>query len=184
MNTSTRHALFVALALMAVFVTAAWDLPRRWLGAPLSLLPPVLVCAALQETDGSWRWVAVIGGLARDTLSVDPLGASILPVYLAGWFLSANRELLLSELAFAQAIMGLAISAAVPLLTLGLVMASGDIPPLDFRVLWQWLVLSVSGGLLTPLMFLIWRRVEAWFAHPVVETVSFREDREILRGRY
>lgn len=184
MNASTRHALFIALALLAVFGTAAWDLPRRWLGSPLSLLPPVLICAALQESEGSWRWVAVVGGLARDTLSVDPLGASILPLYLAGWFLSAHRELLLSELAFAQAIMGVTLSAAVPLMTLGLAMTFGDVPLLGTRLLWQWLVLSVSGGLLTPVMFLIWRRVDAWYAHPVIETPSFRPDRGILRGRY
>lgn len=184
MSSATRHALFVVLALLAVFGTAAWNLPRAWLGSPLSLLPPVLVCAAVQEQGTSWRWVAVVGGLARDTLSVDPLGVSILPLYVTGWFLNSHRELLLSELAFAQAIMGVAVSAAVPLLTLGLVVASGDVPAMGGRLLWQWLVLTVSGGLLTPPMFRIWQRVEGWFAHPVIQTTSFREDREILRGKY
>ncbi|MCP5520402.1 MAG: hypothetical protein H7A46_02490 [Verrucomicrobiales bacterium] len=184
MSAATRHVLFVLLALLAVFVTAAWNLPRAWLGSPLSLLPPVLVCAALQEQGSAWQWVAVVGGLARDSLSLDPLGVSILPLYLTGWFLSSHRELLLSELAFAQAILGLAVGAAVPLLTLGLVVASGDVPAMGGRLFWQWLVLTVSGGLITPAMFRIWRRVEAWFAHPMIPSTSFREDREILRGKY
>jgi rod shape-determining protein MreD len=184
MSAATRHILFVALALLAVFVTAAWGLPRVWLGSPLSVLPPVLICAAFQEEGSSWQWVAVAGGLARDALSLDPLGASILPLYVTGWLLNANRELLLSELVFAQAVLGLAVGAAVPLLTLGFVIASGDGPVLGGRLLWQWVVLTLSGGLLTPLMFRVWQRLEGWFAHPVIQTTSFREDREILRGKY
>jgi hypothetical protein len=184
MSETARHLIFGGLALLAVFIAAAWDLPRRWLGAPLDLLPPLLVCAALGRRPGGWRLVAVLGGLARDSWSVNPLGASILPLYLTGWFLHARRDLLSRELLFAQLTLGTIASAVIPLFTLGLVMTFGPPPVMGWWLLGQWVALAVTGGLLTPVVFRGMGWLDRWFAHPTVETSAFRPDREILRGRY
>jgi hypothetical protein len=56
-------------------------------------------------------------------------------------------------------------------------------PLIGWGTLWQWLVLTLGGGLLTPVVFWTLDLVQrALIYHPAAET-SFRPDREIRRGR-
>lgn len=184
MNDRVRTLILMAVAVLAVFLAAAWDAPRRFLATPLNLLPSLMVVAALIRPPGAWRLLAVVGGLLFDSLSANPLGSSVLPLYLVGWALYTWRELLLRELPFAQFILGAGASAATPVLTLGVIMTLGEHPLLGTRFLWQWWVGTLVGGVLTPLLFQAMSRLDAGFSHPVVHATSFRPDREILRGRY
>ncbi len=183
MNDRVRNLLLLAVALAAVFIQLAWDLPQRFLAAPINLLPPLMVVAALSRPPLAWGLLAVIGGLAHDAFSANPLGASLLPLYFVGWVLNTWSEFLLRELSFAQFLLGAVASATVPLLTLMLIMTFGETPLLGWRQAWQWMVGSVVGGVLTPVLFQVLRRLDVGFSHPTVQTVSFRTDREILRGR-
>ncbi|RME94627.1 MAG: hypothetical protein D6766_05330 [Verrucomicrobia bacterium] len=173
----------MALALLAVFLTAVWGAPRRWLGAPLGFLPAVLVGAALDMRTEGWRWVAVAGGLAADTFSLNPLGASILPLYVTGAFLRTRHDLWLGELPFAQAVLGAGAAWAVALLTLPLVMTFGEPPVLGLPLAWRIGVFGLSAAALTPVVFALNRRLDRWLAHPELDLSSFRTDREIVRTR-
>ncbi len=181
---AVRLLLLLLMAFLAVFVQAAWELPRRWLGGPISLLPPLVVVAALRLDLAAVAALAFCGGLWQDALSANPLGSSLLPLYLAGWGVWRQREVLLRELDYAQLVLGGAVSLAVPVLTLLVVMTKGARPPLGWHTLWQLVVLTVTGGVVTPVLFRIFARQERFFIHPVVATPVFRPDREIKRGRY
>ena len=49
-----------------------------------------------------------------DSLSANPLGVSVLPLFLVGFLIYRQRELILRDQPFAQFVLGLGASAAVP----------------------------------------------------------------------
>lgn len=179
-----RHILLLLLAFLAVFAETAFDAPRLWLGSHLSLIPPLMVYAALRLDLAAVTILAVLAGLWLDSLSANPLGASILPLFFIGWVLLQRRDLLLRELDYAQLVLGAAASALAPVLTLLLVLSKGLHPDLGWKSLWQLVVLAVTGGVLTPVIFRLLDRLEALFTHPPEVVNPYRPDREIKRGRY
>jgi hypothetical protein len=183
MNTA-RLLVLLTLAYLAVFFQAAWDAPQRWLGGPISLLPPLMVCAALRLGLTAVTVLALCGGLGVDALSANPLGSSLLPLFLAGWGVWRWREVLLRELDYAQLILGALASLAVPVLTLIVVLSRGAEPDLGWHTAWHLVVLTVGGGVFTPVLFRLLDRLEGLFVHPEVVAGSYRPDREIKRGRY
>ena len=76
-----------------------------------------------------------------------------------------------------------AASAVAPLLTLLSLWGGGYKPVIDWGSLWQWLVLAVGGGVLTPVFFWLFDRLNAAFAYSRPAETTFRPDREIKRGR-
>ncbi len=127
--------------------------------------------------------VAVFGGLWFDALSANPLGVSIIPLFLPGLLIYARRGLILREQTYAQFVLGLGASAVTPLLTLLLLLSTRQTPALGWGSVWQWMVMSAGGGVLTPALFRLFDGLEnALNYRPVTET-SFRTDREIRRGR-
>ncbi len=179
-----RHVLLLLLAFLGVFAQTAFDAPRVWLGSHLSLIPPLMVYAALRLDLLAVTSLAIVAGLALDSLSADPLGVSILPLFLIGWVLLRRRDLLLRELDYAQLVLGAAASALAPVLTLLLVLSKGLHPDLGWKSLWQLVVLAVTGGVLTPAIFRLLDRLETLFTHPTEVVNPYRPDREIKRGRY
>lgn len=175
--------LVLALGFLAIAAEATLTAPRDLLGAQIDLLPALMVYAALNTGLPTVAALAVFGGMGYDTLSANPLGISILPLFLVGWAANFRRDLILRDLAFAQFVLGLAASALVPLLTLLLLLSGGRQLLLGWGTLWQLIVMTVGGGLATPQVFSFC----SWLTHrlgyqPRPET-SFRPDREILRGR-
>jgi len=175
--------LVLALAFLAVFGECVFGAPREWLGAQIDFLPALMVYAALYGRLATVVLLALLGGVGLDTLSENPLGISILPLFLVGWLIQFRRDLILRDLPFAQFVLGTAASAAVPLLTLLLMLSGGRDPLLGWGTLWQLLVMTLAGGLATPFLF----SLAGWFNRrlgyqPQLEN-SFRPDREIHRGR-
>ena len=70
-----------------------------------------------------------------------------------------------------------------PFLTLLLLWGSGYRPIVAWGSLWQWLVLTLSGGAFTPLCFWVFDRITALLAYSQPLETTFRPDREIKRGR-
>jgi len=178
-----KSILVLAFAFLAVFGEATLSAPRAWLGAQIDLLPALMVYAALNTGLSTVATLAVLGGVWFDTLSENPLGISILPLFLVGWLVQLRRDLILRDLTFAQFVLGTAASGLVPLLALLMMLSSGKELLLGWGSIWQWLVMTVVGGAATPFIF----RLIDWFNRRLgyaerVET-SFRLDREIHRGR-
>jgi cell shape-determining protein MreD len=178
------NTIFIlALAYLGAFLEGSFDLFRNLLGAQISLLPALMVYTSLTAGIGSVALLAVCGGLWLDSLSANPMGVSILPLFVIGFVILRNRDLLLREHRFAQMALGLAAGALFPLGTLFVLLNLGAAPLLGWRLLWQWLVAALSGGLLTPLCFWLFGRLRRAFAYPALRQSSFRPDREIKRGR-
>jgi hypothetical protein len=79
--------------------------------------------------------------------------------------------------------LGLLASTFAPLFTLLLLSATRQSPVLGWDSVWQWIVMSIGGGVLTPFCFWMFDGLNhALTYRPVVET-SFRLDRQIKRGR-
>ncbi len=178
------HTLIVLLAgFFAVFLQAAFPVTRWALGAQVDLLPPLVVYTALSGGLPSVCLVAGGGGLFFDSLSANPLGTTVLPLMAAGIVVHGLRELILRDQAFAQMIIGAIVSFLVPVVCLFILFNSGQRPLFGWATIWQLLVMSAGGGVLTPVVFWFFTWANRHFSHAPVTDISFRPDREIRRGR-
>jgi len=175
--------LLLGAAFLAVFWEAAFNGLRHLLGAQVDLLPPLMVYAGLNTGITTVVLVALCGGLWFDSLSANPLGVSVLPLFAIGFVIHLQRELILREETFAQGVLGLAASAAAPLISLLLLLTMGRTPLLGWWTLWQLLVVTIGGGVATPLCFELLNWLQRTLVHHGNVPSSFRPDREIRRGR-
>lgn len=181
---NTLNSIFILLvAFIAVFCEAAFDGFRNLFGAQVDLLPALMVYSALSAGLTVTTLVAVLGGLFFDSLSANPLGVSILPLFLVGFAIYTQRDLILRDQLFAQAVLGLSASAFVPAATLLLLLTGGHGPSLSWFSLWQWIVMSVGGMVATPVLFLLFDWLDRAFTYRRANEMTFRPDREIRRGR-
>jgi cell shape-determining protein MreD len=187
MMPSPRHAISTVLILGVAFLGVFWESAfhglRALIGAQIDLLPPLMVYAALCSGLTTVCLVAGLGGLWFDSLSANPLGVSVLPLFCVGFAILLFRELILRDQPFAQMLLGLLASAAAPVLTLLLLLTTAHRPLLGWGTLWQLVVLSVGGAAITPLLFILFEWGHRALAHSRVAETSFRPDREIRRGR-
>src|SRR5579862_5151281 len=94
--------LMLLVTFLAVFCEAAFNGLRNLLGAQIDLLPALLVVASLSAGLTTTTLVAVLGGLFFDSLSANPLGISVLPLFLVGFAIHTQRDLILRDQFFAQ----------------------------------------------------------------------------------
>lgn len=175
--------LVLAAAFLAVFWQAAFSGLRHLLGAQIDLLPPLMVYASLAAGLHAVCLLAILGGLWFDSLSANPLGVSILPLFLIGLVIYRSRELVMREQAFAQAVLGLAASAAMPVMVLLSLLTTGRAPLFGWGTLWQLLAMSLGGAAATPIFFVLLEWLQRHLVHQRMGETSFRADREIRRGR-
>jgi rod shape-determining protein MreD len=177
------NILILLAALAAVFGQSAFTGLRGLLGAQADFLPALMVYTALTASPFMMIALAVLGGLFFDTLSANPLGTSVLPLLTIGFLIQVRRELILREHFYAQFVIGAIASALAPLLAVLILLTLGQSPSLGWGSLWQWFVLSVAGGVATPMCFLFFGWLNQALGYQPVTETSFRADREIRRGR-
>ncbi|MCX8157470.1 MAG: hypothetical protein N3J91_13665 [Verrucomicrobiae bacterium] len=178
------HLLLLAAAWALAFLPCAMDWPQRWLGAQVSFLPPLMVYAALNCGPGWLALLALAGGLGADALSCNPPGSTSVPLLLIGMAVLRHREVILRKETFAQVTLGLAASAAAPLLQVLLLLTFGYDPLVGWASLWPWLFMAVAGGAMTPLLFRALDRLLGAVTYPAAGPGGFAPEREIVRGRY
>src|SRR5947209_2833856 len=105
--------LILGATFLAVFWEAMFGLIRNVLGAQVDLLPALVVYASLSVGFPGTCAVAMVGGLLFDSLSANPLGITVLPLFVVGAALYSRRDLLLKDQPFAQFVLGLAASGLV-----------------------------------------------------------------------
>lgn len=148
------HALVILLAaLVGVFLESTFTLPRELLGAQINPLPALVIYTALQSNLTTLTLLAILGAIWQSTLSADPLGIAMAPLFFAGMLVVWNRSHFVRQQWFARFVLGTAASALVPMLVLFLLITLGYEPLLNWFSLWQWLVTAVGGGLLTLALF-------------------------------
>jgi len=170
-------------AYLAIFLEAYVGVFRDWVGAQIDLTPALMVYCGLSSGLVTISLTAFCAGLWLDTLSANPLGISIMPQFLVGLAVYWTRDLVLRDQPYARVVLGMAGSAAAPLLTVLFLLGGGYNPVIGWGSLWQWLVLTVSGGVLTPVCFWLFDRLNGAFAYSRTSETTFRPDREIKRGR-
>jgi len=177
------NSCFILLAaLIGVYLESTLNGFRRIFGAQIDVLPVLAVYAALRSGPVMLAILAVFGGLCLDSLSANPLGVTIFPVFLAGFMIYIRRGLILQEQLYAQFVLGMAAGAFVPALTVLMLLTTRQTPVLGWGSIWQWMLVTAMSGLLTPACFWLFDRLDrALTYHPTAQT-SFREDREIARG--
>lgn len=178
------NTIFIlALAYISVFLEAHVGFVRNIFGAQIDLLPALMVFAALTSDIITVTLLAVVGGLLFDSLSINPLGVSILPLFLIGFFVYHERELLLRENTYAQFVMGMVASVLAPAMVLFILMNGGNVPLLGWKTVWQFIVMGVGGGVAVPVFFLLFARVQNALTYQPRQDTPFRADRQIKRGR-
>jgi rod shape-determining protein MreD len=182
MNVLNSTLIFL-VALISVFVECAYNGFRHISGAQIDLLPPLIVYAALRANLLTMSALAVAGGLCFDSLSANLLGVSILPLFIVGFAVYLRRGLILREQVYAQFVLGAAASAVAPALVVILLLSAGQTPVLGWGSLWQWLVLTAAGGIMTPVLFSVFDRLNHALTYRPEAPAGFRPDREIARGR-
>jgi len=175
--------LILVMAFFAVFLESAFTLPHRLLGAQIDVLPVLMIYAALNTEIVTVSLLAVLGGLWFDSLSANPFGITIFPLYALGFPIWLFRDLLLRELPFAQVILGAIASAFVPVMTVLLLLSGSHDPLLGWGSLWQWIVMTGGGALLTSPIFGLFEWCNHALGYQPLKENSFRPDREILRDR-
>ena len=175
--------LILSFAFLAVFGEATLSAPRQWLGAQIDLLPALMIYAALRSDIVTVSLLAVLGGMWFDSFSANPLGISILPLFVAGYLIYLRRELILRDLPFAQLLLGTAASALVPALTLLLLLNGGKQPLIGWGSLWQWVVMTAGGAAATPVIFALFEWFGRTLGYQPRTEMGFRADREIRHRR-
>ena len=175
--------LVLPAAFLAVFLESALDGPRNFLGAQIDLLPALMVYAGLSQGIAAVSLLALCGGLWFDSLSANPLGASVLPLLAIGLFICHQKALVLRDELFAQLAVGFMASALAPLLTVMLLLSAGQRPLIGWGSLWQWLVMAVGGAAFTPLFFQMFSRLKRFLNYQALPESTFHTNREMKRGR-
>ena len=175
--------LLLLAAYVAVFLECRVSFVRDILGVQPDLLPALIVYASLTTNLGTVALLAIAGGVWFDALSMNPTGVTVFPLLATGLALLWFRDLILTEQRYARHVLGFGASVAVPALSLLLMMSMGERPLVGWGTLWMLLVLGAVGALGTPPMFFLFGRLRVLFEYQPLETPSFRDDREIKRGR-
>jgi hypothetical protein len=179
-----RLGLVIALTGLVVFGQATVDWVRLTVGVQLELLPSLVVFCAAR---GDWIPLtagAVLGGLWLDSLSLNALGTSVLPLLGLGWTIYYCRDLVLIEDRIVQAGLGGLGSGVAFGLGLLLQVVVGAQPLTGWITVWQGLVVAGGGAVVAPLWFWLIPWLEKTLGYSVVALPSFRPDREIKRGRF
>ena len=175
--------LILAVAFVAVFFSATFNVLRLVLGAQIDVLPSLMVSTALSQGLVSVTLLALAGGFWFDSLSANPLGISVPSLFLIGFVIQRYHGLILRSEVFAQASLGLAASALAPALTVLLLLSTQARPLIGWFSLWQWLVMAGAGAAFTPIWFWIFDWLSTLLNYRPWEEATFRADREIKRGR-
>jgi rod shape-determining protein MreD len=175
--------LVLLAAFLAVFWEAAFPGTSHWLKAQIDLLPALMVYASLSCGRGMIILTAICGGLFFDSLSANPFGITIFPLMVVGFAVYVRRDLILRDQPYAQFVLGASASALSPLITVLLLLTVGQAPLISWGSIWQWIVMSLGGGIATPIFFFLFDWCERTLGYRRVVESSFRPDREIRRGR-
>lgn len=165
-------ALILAV-FVSVYLSTAFDLPRRWLGVSLPLLPALLVYAAIQYSVWGITIVAVVGGLWLDAYSAAPLGASTGALFAVGYLLNRKREFVMHQLPFARMLLGLLVGAAIPTLQLGMTLLTRTPSVNPGTIVLRILMSALLAAALTPLMFRLFARLHRTFTFRTAAEARF-----------
>lgn len=184
MKTRLNPLVVAGVIYLMVFAQAHWSGMFFWAGTRLDLIPCFIVYAASKWSIPSVTALSIWAGICFDSLSSNPLGTTIVPLFLIGFVLCRNQENLLYSSWPAQAVLGVIACGAVPLLSLVELEILGAHPLTGWMTVWQIIFMAIAGGLLTPLIFGGLEYLQRALSYESSGETPFRSDREIKRGKF
>jgi rod shape-determining protein MreD len=176
-------SVFVTAGYAVAFAEARVTALRDLTGAQVDLLPGLMVYAAMAFRTEIILGCAALFGLFYDSLSTNVLGTSFTALAAIGLGAARFRELLLSDQFVTHWVLGLIASAVAPAISILALNLSGAEPLLGLGSIWQWAVMIAGGGLVTPLWFKLFNRLDDASRFKELPESTFRTDRQIARGR-
>ena len=134
-------------ALAVIFFGTACQIPRNITGAQIDPLPALMIVTALRAPVLAITALAIMGSLWQSSLSSDPLGIGMLPLFTLGMLVHLNTRKISHHHIGSRFTLGAIAGALVPILTLSLLLLSGHQPMIGLYSLWQWAVGIIGSGL-------------------------------------
>jgi len=176
--------VFLFTGYLAIFAQSKFTWFRDLTGAQIDLLPGMIVYAAMAFHLGTVMLCAAVFGLLIDSCSMNALGTSFVTLAIIGSVCSKYRELLLSEHFTTHWVLGLIASGMAPILSYGLLRLLDLHPLVGWGSAWHWAIMTAGGGALTPLWFRVFNRLDDSLRYKELPESTFRQDRQIARGRH
>lgn len=176
--------VFMITGYVIIFAQARFTFFRDFFGAQPDLLPGMIVFAAMAFRLETVMMCALVFGVLFDSFSVNALGTSVVTLGAIGFAASHYRELLLSEHFTTHWVLGLIASGLAPFMTYAVLKLSGMSPLIGGGSAWHWAIMTAGGGLVTPLWFKVFNRLDDALRYKEIPESTFRPDRQIARGRH
>jgi len=142
-------------ALVAIFFEAACQIPRNITGTQIDPLPALMIVTALRAPILAITALSIMGSLWQSSLSSDPLGICMLPLFILGMLVHFNKRRISHQHIGSRFTLGAIAGALIPILTLCLLLLSGHQPIIGLYSLWQY-AMSIIGSGLFALVFFPW----------------------------
>ena len=142
-------------ALTVIFFESACQIPRNLTGAQIDPLPALMLVVAVRAPVMAITALAIMGSLWQSSLSSDPLGICMLPLFALGMLVHLNIKSISHHHIGSRFALGAMAGALMPILTLCLLLLTGHQPMIGLYSLWQWAVGIIGSGLFA-LCFFPW----------------------------
>lgn len=176
--------VFLLTGYLLIFAQARISALRDLIGTQPDFLPGLMVYAGLAFRLEIILSCAVVLGILFDALSANPLGTTVVTLTIVGLIGGRFREYLLSEQFTTHWVLGLMASGIAPVITIGICKLAGGEPLTGWGSAWHWAIMTAGGGVVTPLWFKLFNRLDEALRYKEVPETVFRADRQIARGRY
>lgn len=167
-----------------IFLQSHWQMPRLWLGFQPDLTPALMVFVGLTMGAGYVSSIALMSGLWLDSLSANPFGMSILPLFLVGWIVFCFRKKIMAVEFMAQIYLGILGGLIVFLLQLTLLILLSFNPLIGWEMIFLAMLNAFFCGLAVPFFYLLHKWFKSLFSHSSHEPNKWRNNnRQIVRGK-
>jgi len=183
MSRSTFTSM-ILIAIGVVYLEARWTVIEGGWRCQIDVLPVFAAYAALHGRVGVMAGVAALGGGWFDLLSANPLGTSLLSLFLTSYLLHGMHEVLLKGQMAAQFFVCVLAGVLNPVISgLALWVMSAD-PMLGWGTLWQVLINAICCGLAGPVLFLILNQLDQNLSHTPTAKPWNRPVVEVKRSKH
>ncbi len=178
----TIFLLIIGYIIVALEITIFAQI-RGITGFDVDLLPAVVACIGLISPIETMLIVSCIVGIMYDAVSLNPLGVTSFSLIIPGIMIYTVRHLFMPKQWQLQFLCGLFVGIMQPLISFIILLSMRRAPFFSVDVI---MVITVSGlicGFVTPAIYKTVSWLDKTFNYKKVNKNSFRQDREIIRGK-
>ena len=180
----SKMLLLILGAYALTFLQSHWHGPRLWLGFQPDLTPALLVFVGMTMGAGYVSSLALVSGLWLDSLSANPFGISVFPLFFIGWIVFCIREKIMIREFMAQLYLGVIASLIVFLLQLILLRMLAFSPMIGWEMVFWSFLNAFFCGVSVPLFNFLNKVFIRWFSHSSYEPNKWlNNNRQIVRGK-